>query len=285
MQNPSAASQKLHYHPHLDINTSHTIRNPVTQAELTLASLSIISPLTRITEFNYNPEIPVSYYTNVYLPNATLTGYKNGTLVTMEAHTFACVHFNHADHQILELASLNAPDPEGHVSCINNAQMTRPSTPVPSTTNLFTTNNHLARSTTADPRLMTTGPTHCLCPSTATLQHGTTAPPVSCSLMLLDATATSYHITAAQPASQPDEDEELTPTVPAFLLWEEKAMLENTITFGSTPVNDHIAADNANMDEYTPVKWTFLNQVLGYCQGKEELQKGISIPEELCQGE
>jgi len=43
MQNPSAASQELHYHPHLDINTSHTIRNPVTQAELTPASLSIIS--------------------------------------------------------------------------------------------------------------------------------------------------------------------------------------------------------------------------------------------------
>ena len=62
-------------------------------------------------------------------------------------------------------------------------------------------------------------------------------------------------------------------------------MLENPITFGSTPADDHISADNANMDEYTPVEWTFLNQVLGYCQGKEELRKGISIPEELCQGE
>ena len=62
-------------------------------------------------------------------------------------------------------------------------------------------------------------------------------------------------------------------------------MLENPVTFGSAPTNDHIAADEENTDEYTKVEWLFLNQVLGYCQGKEELRNGISIPEELCQGE
>ena len=107
---------------------------------------------------------------------------------------------------------------------------------------------------------------------------------MSHSLALLDTTATFYYITAAQPASQPDEAEEPTPTVPAFLLQEGKAMLENPITFGSTPADDHIITDNVNMDEYTPVEWMFLNQVLRYCQRKEELRKGISIPEELCQG-
>jgi len=186
MQNPSAAFQELHYHPHLNINTSHTIWNPVTQAELTPVLLSIISPLTWITEFNYNPEIPDSHYANVYLPNTMLTEYKNGTLVvTTEAHAFACLHFNPTDCRILELTSLNAPDPEGHVQCINNAQTTRPSTPAPLTTNSFMTNNHLARSTTVDPQSTTTGLTHCLwCDHCPTCEPFTRAPRYNCYFLL-----------------------------------------------------------------------------------------------------
>jgi hypothetical protein len=282
MQSPSAAEQRAS-HPHADINTSHNLRNSVIHAELSSASLSITSPDARITEFNYNSTIPDSYYAKVYLPNATLTGYKDGSLRTTEGHAFACVHFDPRDPRIFDLAGLNAPDPEGHVPRVNNAEATRPSATATSTTNPFTSSDHTARSTIADPQPTTTGSPRGSGSTTATSQHATTTSPVSRSFALLDAPATSYHITVAQPASRPDGDE--APTVPAFLLREGKAMLENPITFGSTPTNDHIAADEENTDAYTKVEWLFLNQVLGYCQGKEELRKGISIPEELCQGE
>ena len=72
------------YHPHSDISTAHTLRNPVIQAELSLALFSITSPEAWITEFNYNSHIPDSYFAKVYLPNAKLTSYKNGILKTAE---------------------------------------------------------------------------------------------------------------------------------------------------------------------------------------------------------
>jgi len=283
MQNPSADTEQHPTHPHADINTSHNLRNPVIHAELNSALLSITSPDARIMEFGYNLAIPDSYFAKIYLPTAMLTGYQNGDLRTAVGHAFACVHFDPRDRRIFDLAALNVPDPEGHMPSINNAEATRPSATATPMTNPLTTNHNTARSTTVEPRPTTTGPPRGSGPLSTTSRHVTTTLPVSRSFALLNTTATSYHITAVQPASQPDGSD--TPTVPAFLLQEGKAMLENPITFGSAPTNDHITADEENTDEYTKMEWLFLNQVLGYCQGKEKLQNGISIPEELFQGE
>ena len=282
MQSPSTYTGKCSYHPHSDINTSHNLRNSVIYTELSSASLSIAFPDTRITEFNYNSTIPDLHYTKVYLPNTTLIGYKNGLLFTTEGHAYACVHFDPSDSCIFDLAGLNTLDPKSHVLHVNNAEVTRPSATTTSMTNPFTSSNNTAQSITMDPQPTTTGSPYDLSPPSSTSQHVTTISSVSCLFMLLDPT-TSYHVTTAQPVSQLDEKETL--TILAFLLWERRAMLEHLNTFGSAPTNNHIATDEKNTDEYTKVEWLFLNQVLGYCQRKKELQKRISIPEKLCQGE
>ena len=128
MQNPPAATQQLYYHPHLDINTAHTIWNPVTQAKLDLASLSITSLGAWITGIYFNPNIPNSYFAKAYLPNAILTGYKDSILRTAKGCVFACIHFDHADCQVFDLTALNALEPDSHVTTHNNVQvLTRPS--------------------------------------------------------------------------------------------------------------------------------------------------------------
>jgi hypothetical protein len=185
MQNQPAVHQQLYYHPHLDIDTAENIQNPAIQAELSSASLSITSPSARITEFNYNSQIPDSYFAKVYLPNATLTGYKNGVLKTAEGRAFACIHFDPADHRIFELAGLNAPDSDSHVPNNNNVEVpTRPS-PTTSTFPPSPTFHHVPRSTAADPRPTSTGTFgHARPPSTTTGQHTATTTTVSRSLEL-----------------------------------------------------------------------------------------------------
>src|SRR6266446_8932805 len=44
-------------HPHVDIGSSHILRNPLINAELRPMSLTITSPNARITEFSHNPNI------------------------------------------------------------------------------------------------------------------------------------------------------------------------------------------------------------------------------------
>ena len=62
-------------------------------------------------------------------------------------------------------------------------------------------------------------------------------------------------------------------------------MHENPITFGSTPSPHHAAPNRENDEEYTPLEWLFLAQIVEYCQGKEKLRKGIDIPDELREGQ
>ena len=105
---------------------------------------------------------------------------------------------------------------------------------------------------------------------------------------LHDLPIAAYHVTAALPPIR-SPDSLKTPTVPnslpAFLQRSGRTVYEDLFTFGSHPAGDQVAPDDENTDEYTHVEWLFLVQVLDYCRGREELCRGISIPEELCAGE
>ena len=256
------------YHPHSDISTAHTLRNPVIQAELSSALFLITFPEARITEFNYNSHIPDSYFAKVYLPNAKLTGYKNSILKTAEGRVFACIHFNPSNHRIFELAGLNAPDSESHVPNHNNVEVpTCPST-APSTFPPPTTNHYVTRPSTPDPRQATTRPFSGTGSPTTTSGYDPTAPSVSCSLELLDLPTVAYHITAALPTNQPNnlpKTSSVPKPLPTFLLPNDQAAYDDLITFGSTPTGDQVAADSKNTDMYTRVEWLFLVQVLDYC--------------------
>jgi hypothetical protein len=71
-------------HPHVDIGSSHILRNPLINAELRPMSLTITSPNARITEFSHNPNILDPFFAKIYLPYSTLTGYRNGHIQTAE---------------------------------------------------------------------------------------------------------------------------------------------------------------------------------------------------------
>ena len=97
-------------HPHVDIGSSHILRNPLINAELRPMSLTITSPNARITEFSHNPNILDSFFAKIYLPYSTLTGYRNGHIQTAEGRAYLCLHFNGNDPRVFGLASFNAPD-------------------------------------------------------------------------------------------------------------------------------------------------------------------------------
>ena len=286
MQNSTTGPGQQSYHPHSDISTAHTLRNPVIHAELSSASLSITSPSARITEFNYNSNIPDSYYAKVYLPNATLTGYKNGSLRTAEGRAFACIHFDPADPRIFDLAGLNAPDPEGHVPGHNNDQeQTRPSA---TTSTLLppTTTHPASNPTNANPRPASTGPSGGTCTPPTTDHHAATTSTVSRSIEPHDTTtAAIYHVTtAALPAQPPNTTY---PPLPTFLWNNSKHAYDELFTFGSTRAQkeDLVTTNDTNRDQYTPAEWLFLAQVQDYGRGNEDLRRGITIPEELCAGQ
>lgn len=257
------------YHPHSDISTAHTLRNPVIHAELSLALLSITSPDAQITEFNYNSHIPDSYFAKVYLPNATLSSYKNGILKTAEGRAFACIHFDPNDHRIFEIAGLNAPDSESHMPNHNDVKvLTCPST-APSTFPSSTTNHYVTRPPTPDPRQAIT---RLVCgtgaPTTTTLGYTPIAPSVSHSLELLNLPAVMYHVTAALPPVQPPDNPKTSTApnlLPAFLLHTGQTAYEDLFTFGSHPAGEYAVSNDENDDEYTHVEWLFLTQVLDYC--------------------
>ena len=220
MQNPPAATQQLYYHPHLDINTAHTIQNPVTQAELDPASLSIMSLGARITGIYFDPNIPDSYFSKAYLPNAILTGQKDSILRTAEGHAFACIHFDHTDPRVFDLAALNAPDPEGHLTTPNNAEAplrpsSTPSMFPPST--IFHQPPASGATVLADARSPNgTGPVPTSA-TTSTTQHASTTDNVSCPSKLLEPpTATVYQIAAMRTITQPRHT--YPPPSPNFLL-------------------------------------------------------------------
>jgi len=73
--------------------------------------------------------------------------------------------------------------------------------------------------------------------------------------------------------------------IPTFFPQNGRHAHENLITFGSNPSAHHTAPDIDNSDEYTRFEWLFLAQILEYCQGKEELHRGIDIPDELREGQ
>ena len=226
------------YHSHSDISTAHILRNLVIHTKLSLALLSITSPDTWITESNYNSHIPDSYFAKVYLPNATLSGYKNGVLKTAKGQAFACIHFNPNDHRIFEITGLNTPDSESHVPNHNNVEVpTCPSTAssIPSST----TNHYVTRPPTPDPQQVITRP---ICgvgsPTLATSGYTPTAPSVSHSLELLD---------------------------PPAVMYPGQTTYEDLFTFGSHPAGEHAVSDDKNDDKYTHVEWLFLTQVLDYC--------------------
>jgi len=78
MQQPPDTAEQHFFHPHAPINFSQHLRNPVIHEELSPATLTITSNHARITEFCYNDNLSDPYYAKVYLPNATLIGFKNG---------------------------------------------------------------------------------------------------------------------------------------------------------------------------------------------------------------
>ena len=296
MQNPPAANQQPHYHPHLDIDNAHTIRNPVTQAELDSASLSIASLSARITGLYFDPNIPDSYFAKAYLPNATLTGYKDGVLKTAEGRAFACIHFDHADRRVFDLAALNAPDPERHMTAPNNAEAP---TRLSSTSSTFPPSTTFyqplasgaavptdARSTnSSSPALTST--------TASSTQHATTTTNVSCSNELLEPpTATIFHATATRTITPPHHTYPLPPAtpyppLPTFFWNNGTHKYKQLLTHGSTRAQpeDLVTADDTNRNQYTPAEWSFLAQIEEYCRGNEELRQGIKIPEELCAGQ
>ena len=91
MQNQSAAADRHSYHPHTDIRTSRALQNPAIHAELNLALLSITSPDAWITEFDFDTNIPMSYFAKIYLPHATLTAYKDSALRTAKGHAYTLI--------------------------------------------------------------------------------------------------------------------------------------------------------------------------------------------------
>ena len=270
MQNPPVAAGQQSFHPHLDISTSHNLQNSIIHAKLSSASLSITSPDARITEFNYNSSIPDSYYAKVYLPNATLTGYKHSSLRTAEGCAFACVYFDPRDPRIFDLAGLNAPEPEDHVPSLNDEEAsTRPQSPTPPSPDPSLIYLPPAQSATQDPRPLTTGSTHGA-PSSSTMTncHATSVPTVSQSLELHDLPVTAYHVTATlPPVCLPDSLKTLTApnSLPTFLQHSGRTVYKDLFAFGSHPAGDQVAPDDENMDEYTHVEWLFLMQVLDYC--------------------
>ena len=203
-------------------------------------------------------------------PNATLTGYKNGSLRTAKGHAFACVHFDPWDPCIFDLTGLNAPDPEDHVPSLKDVEVsTRPQSPTPPSPDLSSTYLPPAQSTTQDPRPSTTGLTHGMpSPLTMTNCHATSAPTVSRSFELHDPPVVVYHVTAALPPVHPP-DSFKTPTapnsLPAFLQHSGRMVYEDLFTFGSHPAGDQVTPDDENTDKYTHVEWLFLMQVLDYC--------------------
>ena len=283
MQNPAAATQQLYYHPHLDINAAHTIWNPVTQAKLDPASLLITSLGARITGIYFDPNIPNSYFAKAYLPNAILTGYKDGVLRTAEGHVFACIHFNHADRRVFDLAALNILEPDSHVMTQNNVKvLTCPSSP--STFPPTTTFHQPPTLGTALP--MNAGPTNGPSPvslSTPSTQLMTPANVNSSDKASDPLSATVYHATTDQTTVNPSNT--TYPPLPTFLWSSSKHAYEELITFGSTQAEDYAITDNDYPDQYTPIKQQFLAQVHDYCRGKEELCWGIKIPKELCAGQ
>jgi hypothetical protein len=304
MQNQPAVHQQLYYHPHLDINTADSIQNPAIQAKLSSATLTITSPSTQITEFNYNSNIPDPYFAKVYLPNAMLTGYKNGVLKTAEGRAFVCVHFDPTDPRIFGLAGLNAPDPDSHVPNVNNVKVpTRPSTTpsmfTPSTTfPLSNTFHQPPASSTAVPADARSADGASPAPtpiSTSTTQHARTTNNVSRPSELLEPpTAAVYHIAATRTITQPRHTYP-TPSPPATpylplptFLWDNGAhAYDQLLMFGSTwaHAENLITTDNTRGEQYTPVEISFLAQLQEYCRGKEELRRGITIPGELCAGQ
>ena len=207
--------QDQHFHSHAPINLAHTMGNPLTPARLSPASLTITSPDSVITEFCFNSQITDLYYAKGYLPNATLTGYKDGVLKTAVGRAYLCFHFDPADPRIFDLASMFVePTPPGSAiraqphdaTALNVAE---------DTINALPLINH-----PPPPRLSP--------PNFLFRSHGA---PVAASTS--PATTATYHVTVGPPVAPPQP-----PSVPrakyaTFFIPHSYAKYNNPITFSS----------------------------------------------------
>ena len=238
----------------------------------------------------FDPNIPNPYFAKAYLPNTILTGYKDSILRTAEGHVFACIHFDHVNRQVFDLAALNTPEPNSQMMTQNNVEVPMH----PSSPSMFSPTTTSHQPPTLGTMLpMNAGPTNGPSPassSTSLTQHVTTSANVNSLDKALDMlSATVYHAATTWTITQPRHTYPSPlatpyPPLPTFF-WNNGAHeYSQLLTFGSTwaHANDPIATDNTNCNQYTPAEWSFLAQLQDYCQGNEDLRRGITIPGELC---
>jgi hypothetical protein len=257
-------------HPHVDIGSSHILRNPLINAELRPMSLTITSPNARITEFSHNPNILDSFFAKIYLPYSTLTGYRNGHIQTAEGRAYLCLHFNGNDPRVFGLASFNAPD-FGHDHDSAGPAAQPPAQAAATQSHVTPPSHHLAQ---PSPQRASGRPTP------ATSSHGSTIPHASTFYATIDP------LTPDDPLERPSRPPPLTdnPT-PALFFCDRNSGLNNPVLFGSISTEQDDLPNNDDSRQYTPAEWLFLTDVVRYFKGAEDLRQGLVIPNEFRQGE
>ena len=256
-------------HPHVDIGSSHILRNPLINAELRPMSLTITSPNARITEFSHNPNILDPFFTKIYLPYSTLTGYRNGHIQTAEGRAYLCLHFNGNDPRVFSLASFNAPD-FGHDHDSAGPAAQPPAQAAATQSHVTSSSHHLAQ---PSPQRVNSRP------PPATSSHGPTVPQASTFHAIIDP------FTPDDLPARPGRPLLLTHTpparAPALFFQNRSTGLSNPILFGSTPTDQDDLPENDESRQYTPAEWIFLTDVVRYFKGAEDLRHGLVIPNEF----